>query len=603
MIAVVRTTRIRPCLRPRPGAAVLVVLALVSVALAMSYAVLRSQTVGMQLQANNSRGSHARHAALAGLSVGMRKMRLDSWAGTGSTINASISNTDSYSVTFVPGDTALVPADPDYELIPYRVTIVSTGTSVDPSQPTVFSTHQAQAVMQLVPRQLGPEPSNWSTMLDFTLYQREADKVELALPVHIEGPVRLQGEVDVHSAYSWSSSPRSRYFSDLNAMRNGGNEVQRISADDDEGYFTVTFDGETTGNISADASSWTVRNALENLSTIGDDNVAVSKSGDSWTVTFKGDLAATDVSTLVVDDTSAEGDVTVTTITQGAPGTPDYRPFTGPLYIPTINSSVESLTLLAINSGITVIVIPETSTPAPALSSNLTYRLYPGGPQYNVATLPSDVSNTTLAADPATNPLGLYYNAGNVDVHDNVSIVGTIIVGNTLDIHGTNVSIVPHAMRPLDGSSAALQLPSVVTLNELHVHNGAAATINGTLVVGKKLLVKKGTESTSLVVTGNMIVGENISVESRDEWESIGNSLWQSTYSSFQGQLQQPNATAHFPVWVASQLGRNYVPAITIRPDAAAPDVHWPDTANPIYQVKSGDSGLHWDLVRWTNRL
>ncbi len=63
---------------------VVVVLALVSVALAMSYAIMRSQMMSMRLQANNDRGNQARQVALTGLSAGLRSIRLSSWGGVGS---------------------------------------------------------------------------------------------------------------------------------------------------------------------------------------------------------------------------------------------------------------------------------------------------------------------------------------------------------------------------------------------------------------------------------------------------------------------------------------------------------------------------------------
>jgi len=586
---------------------VLVVLALVSIALAMSYSIMRSQMVGMQLQANNSRGNQARHAALAGLSVGLRQMRLSSWSGVGTPINGSISATDSYSVTFAAGDPQLASTDPDYGEYPYRVTVVSTGTSVDASQPTVFSTHQAQAVMKLIPRQLSPAPSGWSTMLGYTVYQLENKTVKLAVPCRLEGPVRLQGEIDVDSTYDWNDGPRSRYFSDLNLMRNGASEVQTIPyVALTSGSFSVSFGGATTGSIPYSASSATVQAALESLSAVGSGNVAVSDAGGSWTISFQGGLTNTNVPPVTVTYTNGSGIVTVITATTAIPGafgTPDYRPFSGPLSMPTSETGSGSLGLLLNELGLAINNIPLASTTAPSLGSVATYRLFPGGPQYNLGQLPSVVSNTTLGPDPVTNPLGLFYASGTVDVESNVTFTGTLIVGNNLDINGTNVRILSHDIPALEGSSAPVRLPSVVTVGDFHVHNGAAATIQGAMYVVKKFLVTSGSAATALSIVGNVVVGQEVTIDERDEWASISDGQWDGYETAYQETLGTPGEVPFFPVWLATYQNRNYVPLVTVRPDAGSPVVHWPNSANPVYAVKDGDSGLHWDLVRWTNQL
>lgn len=58
------------------------------------------------------------------------------------------------------------------------------------------------------------------------------------------------------------------------------------------GTFTVTYQGQTTGNIAYDASAATVELAVEALSTVGSGNCTISGSaGGPWTATFSGTLA------------------------------------------------------------------------------------------------------------------------------------------------------------------------------------------------------------------------------------------------------------------------------------------------------------------------
>jgi hypothetical protein len=586
--------------------AVLVVLALISVALAMSYSIMRSQMTGVQLQANDDRGERARQAALAGLSAGLRSMRLADWAGVGSNLAATINATDSYSVTFAEGDAALVPESPDYADYPYRVTLTSTGTSIDPTQPTVSSTYQAQAVMRLIPRQLSTAPSNWSTLLSYTVYQWTNSSVYLAVPCHIEGPVRLQSGIEL-DVYWWYSSPRSRYFSDLNLMRSGANEVKTITRNNGVGgTFTLSFNGATTAGIAYNASSTTVRSALQSLSTIGADNVSVTGGGSSWTVTFVGQLAATNVPSMNVNYANVWGSnvsMNVSTTSQGIPGTPDYRPFSGPVSAPTSLTNSTNLGLLTSQLALSVNNISVSATSVPTLGSPTTYRMYPGGPLYVAATLPASVSNTTLAANPVTNPLGIFYAVSDVTLGSNVNITGTVITGGDVNITGTNVQLSPHYVTPVAGSTAPVRLPTVIALDDFRVYGGAQATISGVVYVTDDFELPLGTEDTSLSITGNVLVGESLFVDRRTEWKNYSSGQWDSYYSSFQSQLSSPSGVPFFPMWLASNAGRNYVALVNVQPTIDAVTSQWQNLNNPLYAIKTGDNGLHWDLVRWTDRL
>lgn len=98
------------------------------------------------------------------------------------------------------------------------------------------------------------------------------------------------------------------------------NEVQTITSSATGGTYTLTFNGETTADIAANASAMNVQTALEGLNNIDTGDVAVAGTGSDRTVTFQGRYAATNVSLLVVDDSLATGGtVTVAQTTQGAP--------------------------------------------------------------------------------------------------------------------------------------------------------------------------------------------------------------------------------------------------------------------------------------------
>lgn len=68
------------------------------------------------------------------------------------------------------------------------------------------------------------------------------------------------------------------------------------------GDFTLSFNGQTTASIAYNAAASAVQTALEGLSGIKSGDVSVTGSaGGPWAVEFTGDLAKTDVSTLVAN--------------------------------------------------------------------------------------------------------------------------------------------------------------------------------------------------------------------------------------------------------------------------------------------------------------
>ena len=75
----------------------------------------------------------ARQAAMVGLSAGMRKMEESALAGVGTTVSGNVSSQETYSVTYTTGYLLLTSSSSNYSEYPYRVTVQSTGISVDPN--------------------------------------------------------------------------------------------------------------------------------------------------------------------------------------------------------------------------------------------------------------------------------------------------------------------------------------------------------------------------------------------------------------------------------------------------------------------------------------
>ena len=103
----------------------------------------------------------------------------------------------------------------------------------------------------------------------------------------------------------------------------GGAEIQTVTVTGStSGTFTLTFDGRTTGPLSATASSLDVQNALNALVTVGGTGgeASVTKLNNIYTITFGGSLSGADQPALVAAGAGGTVPVVATT-TQGYGGT------------------------------------------------------------------------------------------------------------------------------------------------------------------------------------------------------------------------------------------------------------------------------------------
>lgn len=114
---------------------------------------------------------------------------------------------------------------------------------------------------------------------------------------------------------------------DVEVVRAGGggvNMVQRVQlpAGLTGGTFTLSFEGQTTSNLTYDESAADIETALKALSNIGSSDVSVSgEAGGPWDVEFSGTLAAASQTLLTGSGTNLAGQsVTVTTTQHGLPG-------------------------------------------------------------------------------------------------------------------------------------------------------------------------------------------------------------------------------------------------------------------------------------------
>jgi len=210
--------------RTRRAVATLVVLLLLAVTLALSYAMMRSQAMDLRIQQNASLRPAARQAALTRMSLAIRAMHRGDWGGIDQPVIDSLGRYARYEVTYTTGDASLVsqPDHPDAGDFPYRVTLDATGFATDPSDLERVSTHRVRAVVRLAPRNLADEPSDWRRMQRYTIFQTEKEPFEIDIPCRLEGPIRLQSRLKFAIHYPDDDDVWFRYLQDLNAMRLAG---------------------------------------------------------------------------------------------------------------------------------------------------------------------------------------------------------------------------------------------------------------------------------------------------------------------------------------------------------------------------------------------
>ncbi len=104
---------------------------------------------------------------------------------------------------------------------------------------------------------------------------------------------------------NWYSQTNVPYLSIVTTQAGSAttDEIQTVTAYnvdyETEGTFRLAFNGETTKAIAVTDTAAAIESALEELG--GIDNVVVTKSGNTWTIRFTGNLTNTDVSLMQGD--------------------------------------------------------------------------------------------------------------------------------------------------------------------------------------------------------------------------------------------------------------------------------------------------------------
>lgn len=342
----------------------------------------------------------------------------------------------------------------------------------------------------------------------------------------------------------------------------------------------------------------------------------------------------------------------------------DFRPFTGPIHLPYDQQENGLINFLTVSMQ-----VPNVNTAARSLSGwnvpgNIgTYRIYPGGKAYTVPTLSQDQSNVTRTPNPKNNPLGIFYRPGELRVYDNVRIQGTVLTtaasGGCVSIYGKNVHFEPLDLPPLHGSNTPVQLPMVMSGDDLHLCEGSQAHIAGLLVVTDDFDIQEDwqnapmeldvpagetgltletfvtrhsnysqTEARRMILAASVklngqpsqpstlvaggqrvticprillgkIVTRDFYFGGRWEWLACSGLEWDLLERLFGLQDDLQAGIHYFPQWLEKNEGLRTEPQYGIRPDPAGPQYHWKKQQDPIYVAHPDDGGLRWELLTW----
>lgn len=286
-------------------------------------------------------------------------------------------------------------------------------------------------------------------------------------------------------------------------------------------------------------------------------------------------------------------------------GYPDYRPFAAAVSLPYTAQPPETIYALALLLGMEV--KPATGTnvePDLAFPVGLTqYRLFPGGPSYVIPGLPNVLENVTLSADPASNPLGVYYCGGNVELRGNVTLQGSLYANGDIAVTGSNILLQPAELPAPGDSDARLRIPTL-SGKKLHVDTlGTARIIRGLVGLFGHFHVRENAAETELTVRGKVFAPE-FRIDSRTPWNHQD---WKRLRQDFEAQY--PTASGenrYFPLWLRNARGLDPAPRIRVEPESDEPTYHWLESGEAIYAPGPNDKtaldpspGLRWSVIRW----
>jgi hypothetical protein len=144
--------------------------------------------------------------------------------------------------------------------------------------------------------------------------------------------------------------------------------------------------------------------------------------------------------------------------------------------------------------------VPVAWKPTPQLKSPVTdysawrkYRLFAGGFEYSAVNIESKLRGITLRPT-ASNPLGVFYREGSVELEDNVTIQGTLVATDRVSLVGDRIHVTSFNWRGGSGSGSGIvseaerwpRLPAIVA-KEVQLERNVQAAIEGAVVADRSV--------------------------------------------------------------------------------------------------------------------
>ncbi|NMC21509.1 MAG: hypothetical protein GYA33_13940 [Thermogutta sp.] len=286
-------------------------------------------------------------------------------------------------------------------------------------------------------------------------------------------------------------------------------------------------------------------------------------------------------------------------------GYPDFRPFSATVTLPFAVQPSETVTTLAVLLGVETRWDAGTNVSSDlTLQTGLTeYRLFPGGPSYVIPGLSGVLENTTLGTESASNPLGLYYCGGNIELRDNVTVQGSLYADGDIIVTGSDILLQPAEMPAPGAGDARLRIPTL-SGKKLHVDTfGTSRTIHGLVGLFGHFHVRESAAATELTIQGKVFAPE-FRIDSRTPWDGQD---WRELRQDFEAQY--PTASGenrYFPLWLRNARGLDPAPRIRVESESEEPTYHWLKAGEAIYAPGPNDKtaldpspGLRWSVIRW----
>lgn len=219
----------------RRGFSLLMVMLSVSLCLVLTYGFLHSQAVARRIDENSGRRDQALAAARAGMSMALREMNSEDWAGVDAEISREVDHDPtgfaSFRVTWHPVEVA----DNDDVLAPrsaLEVVVRSVGTWQSENDANEKLERTIEALARIRPRlpgrdagpadlpaasDLAANPSEYNQMQHYALVSTDSslDSLTLEPGDRVDGDVWLRGDLELYRGPSWGSGPRNQYLSDV----------------------------------------------------------------------------------------------------------------------------------------------------------------------------------------------------------------------------------------------------------------------------------------------------------------------------------------------------------------------------------------------------